>query len=126
MKIAQADRSQFWDLPKGTKFNQDYFIDTVLPNLYSEKRRIARRKGLLSFAVHMDNSMCQNGAKIIEKFEKRHIAHLRFFKPFFSTFSILIWYDINFQSPIVTLFNISIFTPINQSHHEKINFLSDY
>jgi hypothetical protein len=21
--------------PKGTKFNQDYFIDTVLPNLYS-------------------------------------------------------------------------------------------
>jgi hypothetical protein len=22
-------------LPKGTKFNQDYFIDTVLPNLYT-------------------------------------------------------------------------------------------
>jgi hypothetical protein len=46
-------------LPKGTKFNQDYFIDTVLPNLYSEKRRITRRKGLPSFSVHMDNSMCQ-------------------------------------------------------------------
>jgi hypothetical protein len=42
-------------LPKGTKFNQDYFIDTVLPNLHSEKRRIARRKGLPSFSVHMDN-----------------------------------------------------------------------
>jgi hypothetical protein len=27
-------------LPKDTKFNQDCFIDTVLPNLYSEKRRI--------------------------------------------------------------------------------------
>jgi hypothetical protein len=38
MKIAQADRSQFWDLPKGTKSNQDYFNDTVLANLYSEKR----------------------------------------------------------------------------------------
>jgi hypothetical protein len=25
-------------LPKGTKFNQDHFIDTVFPNLYSEKR----------------------------------------------------------------------------------------
>jgi transposase len=61
-------------LPKGTKFNQDYFIDTVLPNLYSEKRRIVRRKGLPSFFVHMDNSMCHNGAKIIEKLEKRHIA----------------------------------------------------
>jgi hypothetical protein len=27
-------------LPKGTKFNQDYFIDRVIPNLYSEKRRM--------------------------------------------------------------------------------------
>jgi hypothetical protein len=50
-------------LPKGTKFNQDYFIDTVLPNLYSEKRRIARRKGLPSFSVHMDNSKCQRSLK---------------------------------------------------------------
>jgi hypothetical protein len=61
-------------LPKGTKFNQDYFIDKVLPNLYSEKRRIARCKSLPSFSVHIDNSMCHNGAKIIEKLEKRHIA----------------------------------------------------
>jgi hypothetical protein len=61
-------------LPKGTKVNQDYFIDTVLPNLYSEKRQIARRKGLPSFSVHMDNSMCYNGAKITEELEKRHIA----------------------------------------------------
>jgi hypothetical protein len=61
-------------LPKGTKFNQKYFIDTVLPNLYSEKRRITRRKGLPSFSVHMDNSMCHNGAKITEKLEKRRIA----------------------------------------------------
>jgi histone-lysine N-methyltransferase SETMAR len=61
-------------LPKGTKFNQDYFIDMVLPNLYSEKRRIARRKGPPSFSVHIDNSMCHNGAKITEKLEKKHIA----------------------------------------------------
>jgi hypothetical protein len=45
-------------LPKGTKFNEDYFIDTVLPILYSEQRRIARRKVLPSFSVHMDDSMC--------------------------------------------------------------------
>jgi histone-lysine N-methyltransferase SETMAR len=63
-------------LPKGIKFNQDYFIDTVLPNLYSEKRRIARRKGLPSFSVHMDNSMCHNGANIIEKLEKKHISRV--------------------------------------------------
>jgi hypothetical protein len=40
-------------LPKGTKFNQDYFINTVLPNLYNEKRRIARRKRLPSFSFHI-------------------------------------------------------------------------
>jgi hypothetical protein len=36
-------------IPKRAKFNQYYFIDAVLRNLYSEKRRIARRKDLLSF-----------------------------------------------------------------------------
>jgi hypothetical protein len=61
-------------LPNGTKFNQDYFSDTVLPNLYSEKRRIARCKGLPSFSVDMGNSMCHNAAKVTGKLEKRHIA----------------------------------------------------
>jgi transposase len=74
MKIAQADRSQFWELPKGAKFNQDSFIDMVLPNLYNQKRRIARRKGLPSFSVHMENSKCHDGAKINEKLEKPHTA----------------------------------------------------
>jgi hypothetical protein len=76
MKITQADRSEFWDIPKDTKFNQDYFIDTVLPNLYSEKRGIARGKGLPRFSVRMDNSVCQNGAKITEKLEKRTLGEL--------------------------------------------------
>jgi hypothetical protein len=61
-------------LPKGTKFNQDHFIDPVLPNLYSEKRRIARRKGVPNFSVHMDDSMCHNDATTAEKLEKRHMA----------------------------------------------------
>jgi hypothetical protein len=56
--------------PKGTKFNQDYFIDTMLPNLYGEKRRIARRKGLPSFSVHGDNSKCHNGAEITQKLDE--------------------------------------------------------
>jgi hypothetical protein len=25
-------------IPKGSKFNSDYFVDTVLPNLYSEQK----------------------------------------------------------------------------------------
>jgi transposase len=60
--------------PKGTKFNQNYFIDAVPPDLYSERARIERRKGLPSFLVHMDNSMCHNSAKITGKPEKKHIA----------------------------------------------------
>jgi hypothetical protein len=63
-------------LPKGTKFNQDYFIDPVASNLYSAKRQIARRKGLPSFSVHTDNSMCHNSAKITKELEKRHIDQL--------------------------------------------------
>jgi transposase len=61
-------------LLKGTKCNQDDFIDTVLRNLYSEKRRIVKRNGLPSLSVHMDNSMCHDDAKITEKLEKRHTA----------------------------------------------------
>jgi hypothetical protein len=61
-------------LPKGTRFNQAYFIDAVPPNLYREKTRIARHKGRPGFGVHMDNSMCQNGAKVIEKLASRHIV----------------------------------------------------
>jgi transposase len=61
-------------LLKGTKVNQDYFVDTMLSNLYSEKRRFARCKGVPSFSVHMDNSMSYNGAKITDKLEKRHIG----------------------------------------------------
>jgi hypothetical protein len=52
MKIAQADRPQFWDLPNGTKFNQDYFIDSVLPNLDSEKRPIPRQGPAEVFSPH--------------------------------------------------------------------------
>jgi hypothetical protein len=59
-------------LPKGTKFNQDYFIDPVLPGLDSEKTRIARPKGMSNLSVQMDNSMCDNGAKITEKLVKKH------------------------------------------------------
>jgi transposase len=43
-------------LTKGTRFNQDYFIDAALPNLYREKTRIVRHNGRPGFAGHMDNS----------------------------------------------------------------------
>jgi histone-lysine N-methyltransferase SETMAR len=49
-------------------------VEAILPKLYSENTRIARRKGASSFSVHMENSMCHNIAKITEKLAKKHIA----------------------------------------------------
>jgi hypothetical protein len=63
-------------LLKGTKFNQDYFIDTAPLNLQSEKRRIAKRKRPPSFSVHTDNPMCHNGAKITENLRRGTLREL--------------------------------------------------
>jgi transposase len=46
----------------------------VIPDVYREKAWFATRKGLLSFIVHIDNSMSHYGAKIAEKLGKKHIA----------------------------------------------------
>jgi hypothetical protein len=58
---------------KGTKLNQDYFIQAVLPGLSDEKRRISRGTGLSAFSVHVDNSMCHNGHKVWGKFDQGSI-----------------------------------------------------
>jgi hypothetical protein len=63
-------------LPKRTKFNQDYFVDAVLPDLYSENAQIVRRKVLPSSSVHIDNSMCHKGAKITTNRSREPLAHL--------------------------------------------------
>jgi hypothetical protein len=60
-------------LPKGTQFNQGYFVDATFPGLCNEKRRISRKKSFPAFSVHMDNSMCHNGNKISEKLTKGSI-----------------------------------------------------
>jgi hypothetical protein len=60
-------------LPKGTTFNQDYFVDAIFPGLYNEKRRISCKEGFPAFSAHMHHSMCNNGNKISEKLAKRSI-----------------------------------------------------
>jgi hypothetical protein len=59
-------------LPKGSKFNQQYFIDCMFPDLKTENRNFRRRTPLANFWVQMDNSMCHNWSK----FDKYHIARL--------------------------------------------------
>jgi hypothetical protein len=50
-------------LPKGSKFNQQYFIDYVFPDFKTENLNFRRRMPLATFWVHMDNSMYHNGQK---------------------------------------------------------------
>jgi hypothetical protein len=69
-----------------TKFNQDYFIDAVLPELHSEKTPIVRLKDTPNFSVYMDNSICHNGIKVTEKHVKKQIARVSYpsYSPYFS------------------------------------------
>jgi hypothetical protein len=54
-------------LPKGSKYNQDYFIDNLLSALNQVRAGNSRLKVTPTLMVHMDNSMCYNEAKITEK-----------------------------------------------------------
>jgi histone-lysine N-methyltransferase SETMAR len=48
----------------------------MFPDLKTENRNFRRRMPLATFWVHMDNSMCYNGSKVMSKFDKHHIARL--------------------------------------------------
>jgi hypothetical protein len=61
-------------LPKGSKFNQQYFIDYAYPCFKTENRKFRRRMPLATFWVHMDNSVCHNRSKVVSTFDKHHIA----------------------------------------------------
>jgi hypothetical protein len=56
-------------LPPGRRFTQNYFINTVLPDIVHERGRILRRVRRGDCFVHMDNSMCDNGRKVIDELE---------------------------------------------------------
>jgi histone-lysine N-methyltransferase SETMAR len=63
-------------LPKGVKFNQDYFVHAVLPGSFNQKRRISRESGFSAFPVHIDNSMCHNGHKVCATFDQARIERV--------------------------------------------------
>jgi hypothetical protein len=63
-------------LSKGSKFNQQYFIDYMFLDLKTENRNFRRRMPFAFFWVHMDNSMGHNGSKVVSKFDKHHMVRL--------------------------------------------------
>jgi hypothetical protein len=61
---------------KGSKFNQQHFIDYLFPDFKTENLIFRRRMSLATFWVHINNSMGHNGSKVASKFDKHHIARL--------------------------------------------------
>jgi hypothetical protein len=60
-------------VPKGRKFNQDHFLQTVLPVFTSKKRRYCRKNRGAGFFVHMNNAMLHNGARIASIMDRKHL-----------------------------------------------------
>jgi hypothetical protein len=46
--------------PKGRKFKQDYFLQSVLPALANEKRRYCRKNRSVDLFVHVDTATPRN------------------------------------------------------------------
>jgi histone-lysine N-methyltransferase SETMAR len=63
-------------LPKGGRFNQQSFVDCIFPDLKRAHVNFHRRKTGRTFWVHMNNSMCENGSKIISTFAKHHLLRM--------------------------------------------------
>jgi hypothetical protein len=61
-------------LPKERKYNENYFIFSVLPWLIKEKRRFARKNLGAAFLLQMDTSACRNGQKITGYLTSANIA----------------------------------------------------
>ena len=50
-------------LPKGTKFNQDYFIEYILSTIIENIKNSTKRTSIKKFDIHMDNCKVHNGVK---------------------------------------------------------------
>jgi hypothetical protein len=57
-------------LPNAQKYDQEDFLQKVIPELKSERSRFARLKILVEFASHINNSRCDNGAKVTSALDK--------------------------------------------------------
>lgn len=50
-------------LPKGTKFNQDYFVENILSTIMENIKNSKKRAPIKKFNIHMDNCKIHNGVK---------------------------------------------------------------
>jgi hypothetical protein len=80
-------------VPKGRKFNQDYFLQSVLPVFTSKKRRYCQKNGDSGFFVDMDNATLHNGARVASIMDRKHLLRARIHRilqtPVHATFGYL-------------------------------------
>jgi hypothetical protein len=82
--------------PKGSKYNQDYFIDNILPALNQVRIENGHHKVTTTLIVHIDDSICHHMAKGTEKMSSKrleracHLAYSPDISPCdFSAFGII-------------------------------------
>jgi hypothetical protein len=57
-------------------FSQDHFISSVSSDPKKHAQNLPRRKHPIELAVHMDDSSCHDGQKIVDKMRRNHMLHL--------------------------------------------------
>jgi hypothetical protein len=61
------------DLPKGQKYNQEYFAQNMLPSLLNEKKRFSCQRTAITFSMHMDKSICHNRHRVVDELHRLKI-----------------------------------------------------
>jgi histone-lysine N-methyltransferase SETMAR len=60
-------------LLEGQKYNQEYFVQNILPSLLHEKKCFSRKKTGINFFVRMNNSMRHNWYRIVDELRRMKI-----------------------------------------------------
>jgi hypothetical protein len=66
----------FYVLPRGSTFNQLYFIKNTFLDLKTANLYFRRQKTGSAFWVHMGNAMGRNGSKVRSKIKKNYISKM--------------------------------------------------
>jgi hypothetical protein len=68
--------------PAWEKYSEEYFVQSLFPSLLKEKKSCSGPKTAITLSVHMDNSMCHNGHRVVD--ELRCLKILRASNPRYS------------------------------------------
>jgi hypothetical protein len=63
-------------LPKGSKFNQPYLVNSIFPDSKRKSVSLHRRIPQATFWIDMDNSTRHKGSKAASNSEKHHVSRL--------------------------------------------------